>query len=167
MAGLDMYANYGQPLIADLASQMYNFSTFGEEVAAKPVKEAQPASMPELTKPALDTDKLYTFSPETPMLDSVNPASLYPSPQLPVSKEFSPAPSTSTTTRTHCSQATGTRKNITPSSLVPIDTPTQSHHYVTPYLKLGATHLTNVILSNCGIRPTGSLYLRCCLCLLS
>ncbi|KAK7462255.1 hypothetical protein VKT23_007857 [Stygiomarasmius scandens] len=132
MAGLDMYAEYGQPLIADLASQMYNFSTFGEEVAAEPVKEAQPASVPEPTKSALDTDKLYTFSPETPMLDSVNPASLYPSPQLPVSKEFSPTPSTSTTSRTRRSQATGTRKNITPSNLVPIDAPTQSRHYVTP-----------------------------------
>ncbi|THU95901.1 hypothetical protein K435DRAFT_665462 [Dendrothele bispora CBS 962.96] len=63
------------------------------------------------------------------MLDSVNPSSLYPSPRLPTSRSFSPAPSAG---RTRTSKATGTRKNITPQSLVPLDAPTQTRHYAIP-----------------------------------
>ena len=80
--------------------------------------------------PALDMDSMFTISPGTPMLDT---------PSLPM--QNSPHPSTTQLPPTtpsaapasrRRSTATGTRKGITPASLVPIDAPTQPRKYVTP-----------------------------------
>lgn len=87
-----------------------------------------PTSKP--SNPVLDTpDVMYTMSPGTPLLDFVDPASVYPSPRLPSDKSL--FPTTPSTTRRK-SSATGTRKNITPESLVPLDAPTQPRKYKTP-----------------------------------
>lgn len=69
-------------------------------------------------------DGLYTMpSPSTPALD---PASLHPSPRaLPMA-----APPTPPSRRRN--GPTGTRKNITPESLVPLDAPIQPRKYTTP-----------------------------------
>ena len=87
--------------------------------------------------PSLDTSNLMTFpvSPETPALD---PSRLI-SPSLPTDKLLSsvgqsPADeNTSEANPSRCrSSATGTRKNITAESLVPLEAPTQPRKYVTP-----------------------------------
>lgn len=69
-------------------------------------------------------DDLYPMTPITPSLD---PTSLYSSPRQP-SLSSMPAPSINR----RKSSATGTRKNITPDTLVPIDAPTQPRKYQTP-----------------------------------
>lgn len=120
------------PLFNDLATSMYSNYGLTEETAKEPEPSKEPAPSASPSNPSLDIDKLYTFSPETPSLDavdSVNPNSLYPSPRVPTSKELDPSSSSSRKPR---SQATGTRKNITSASLVPLDAPTQSRHYATP-----------------------------------
>ncbi|KAI0926997.1 hypothetical protein AcW1_007636 [Taiwanofungus camphoratus] len=86
-----------------------------------------PATAPSATTlptPSFPFDAMYTMpSPNTPALD---PASLHSSPRLPTI----PPPSTPVPRRkTH---PTGTRKNITPESLVPLDAPIQPRKYVTP-----------------------------------
>jgi hypothetical protein len=71
--------------------------------------------------PLPDMDDLYKMSPETPVIDDV-------------SMQFSPLhvddPSAFPTRRK--SAPTGTRKNITPETLVPYDAPIQSRKYRTP-----------------------------------
>jgi hypothetical protein len=75
-----------------------------------------------------DLDTLYPMpSPVTP---SLNPNSVYASPHLPTSLPFPPPQSQQSTRRK--SSATGTRKNVTPESLVPLDAPTQPRKYATP-----------------------------------
>ncbi|KII90722.1 hypothetical protein PLICRDRAFT_542724 [Plicaturopsis crispa FD-325 SS-3] len=78
----------------------------------------------QLPKPPVnpDFDAMYTMpSPNSPSLD---PNSLYASPRVPYQK---PLPS-----NRRKSSATGTRKNLTPASLVPIDAPTQPRKYTGP-----------------------------------
>ncbi|CAL1712320.1 unnamed protein product [Somion occarium] len=97
-----------------------------------PVFDPIKASAPSVSAPALSAfnfDGMLTMpSPNTPSLD---PSSLHPSPHP------RPAPppstrSTSTTPAPRKSAPTGTRKNITPESLVPFDAPIQPRKYVTP-----------------------------------
>jgi hypothetical protein len=77
--------------------------------------------------PGLDFGDLYSMSsPITPALD---PASLYASPCE--STTMSPFPSAPTSSHRK-STATGTRKNITPDALVPVDAPTQHRTYASP-----------------------------------
>jgi len=79
------------------------------------------------TAPQLDTEGMYTIMP-SPVSPSLDPSSLYPSPRLPTTfTNFSEQPSTDR----RKSAATGTRKNITPESLVPLDAPTQPRKYAT------------------------------------
>ena len=79
------------------------------------------------------------MSPATPALESVH--SLYPSPRLPAFNAPAPAPakqpaapaSTAAPARKVSSNvATGTRRNITPDALVPLDAPTQNRRYLAP-----------------------------------
>ncbi|OCH91639.1 hypothetical protein OBBRIDRAFT_792115 [Obba rivulosa] len=73
-------------------------------------------------------DGLYTLpSPTTPALD---PQSLTSSPRV-ASIHRSPTPSVTSDSRRK-NAPTGTRKNITPEALVPVDAPIQSRKYVTP-----------------------------------
>ncbi|KAJ7194756.1 hypothetical protein GGX14DRAFT_475933 [Mycena pura] len=101
---------FDSPVIADRG---YNDSLplFG---GATESSDNVPKSLP-------PTDKLWTFSPSTPSLDSMDPpATTKTGPVIP------PAPQRRRTT------ATGTRKNITAESLIPLDAPTQRRTYVTP-----------------------------------
>jgi len=117
-------------------------SLFNDHATAllKQAEQDKPADVP--TQPNLtlpDCGSLYTISPETPALDTFKSPSLYPSPRLPSSRSSFPSPapsssslpSTSTTSRRR-SIATGTRKGLTPSALVPIDAPTQPRKYIGP-----------------------------------
>ncbi|KAH9949805.1 hypothetical protein B0H21DRAFT_726048 [Amylocystis lapponica] len=74
--------------------------------------------------PPFNFDDMYRMpSPSTPALD---PASLGPSPRL-----HSVAPPNSASGRRK-KEPTGTRKNVTPETLVPYDAPIQTRKYVTP-----------------------------------
>jgi len=70
--------------------------------------------------PSIDLNGMWTLSPQTPSLDQ----STFDSPLV---RSDKPLP----TSRRKVS-ATGTRKNVTPETLVPIDAPTQPRKYVTP-----------------------------------
>lgn len=90
---------------------------------ADPIKAAAPVSAPQI--PSFNFDDMYTMpSPNTPSLD---PSSLHPSPLVPSAAPPSPAPSSR-----RKAAPTGTRKGITPESLVPYDAPIQTRNYVTP-----------------------------------
>lgn len=73
-------------------------------------------------QPLIDMDQLYTMSPSTPALDltSASPVGVRTTKPLP--------------RRTSGGRpvATGTRKNVTPETLVPIDAPTQPRKYFGP-----------------------------------
>ncbi|GBE83241.1 hypothetical protein SCP_0502880 [Sparassis crispa] len=88
---------------------------------ATTVSSASSASI----NPLLNLDGMYTMpSPSTPALD---PSSLHPSPRVQaLSATSTPAPGR------RKNGPTGTRKNIMPELLVPIDAPIQSRKYVTP-----------------------------------
>lgn len=104
------------PLLSDVGDDMELFGgmSFFDSYAEK---ESAP------TLPTLDMDNLYAMpSPVSPCLD---PSSVYTSPQVTMSPSF---PFSSKPKST----ATGTRKNLTPESLVPLDAPTQARKYTTP-----------------------------------
>ncbi|KAL7279830.1 hypothetical protein ACG7TL_006237 [Trametes sanguinea] len=87
--------------------------------------EPPKASAPPVSHPPFNFDDMYTMpSPTTPSLD---PTSLHPSPRT----GTMPTPSTPGT-RVRKTQPTGTRKNITPDALVPLDAPIQPRKYVVP-----------------------------------
>jgi len=88
----------------------------------KPVGNARSAAG--LPAPALNFDDMYRMpSPSTPALD---PTSLGPSPRL--RSIAPPAPNGGRRRK----EPTGTRKNVTPETLVPFDAPIQPRKYVTP-----------------------------------
>lgn len=64
-----------------------------------------------------DFDQMYQISPDTPMFDT-------PATSLLSSPSYHPPQ--------RKSNVNGTRKNITPESLVPVDAPTQQRKYLTP-----------------------------------
>ncbi|KAJ8588088.1 hypothetical protein M405DRAFT_740906 [Rhizopogon salebrosus TDB-379] len=103
------------PLLDDFGGDSYGelpslFGDFSSMYA--PSKTAQPHN---LSQP--NFDEMYQISPETPMLDT---------PATPPLDSPAYHPSQRKT------NVNGTRKNITPESLVPIDAPTQQRKYVTP-----------------------------------
>jgi hypothetical protein len=63
--------------------------------------------------PSVSLENMYTISPATPALDA--------------SPLFAPPPP-----RLSSNLPTGTRKNLTPDALIPIDAPVQSRNYLTP-----------------------------------
>ncbi|KIK55145.1 hypothetical protein GYMLUDRAFT_48096 [Collybiopsis luxurians FD-317 M1] len=120
-----------EPLFNDPASALY-------KMLEEPVKEAAPVTT---AAEILNNKNLFTLSPATPMLDSVH--SLYPSPRLPSltvspptavqSTPAAPPPAPRKVSASLPSTvATGTRRNITPDNLVPLDAPTQTRRYLTP-----------------------------------
>jgi hypothetical protein len=66
--------------------------------------------------PAVNVDSMYTISPATPALDA---SPLFAPPPPPPSRLSSSLP-------------TGTRKNLTPHALIPLDAPVQPRNYLTP-----------------------------------
>ncbi|KAK0457406.1 uncharacterized protein EV420DRAFT_1271511 [Desarmillaria tabescens] len=121
------------PLISDADEPMFRSY---EELLAMPAPPPPPAKAPQLP----DLEKLYTMSPTSPAVDFINPASVYPSPLLPAEQSVPPPPSSTpaaATTRPtkptpRKSSATGTRKNISPETMVPLDAPTQPRRYIIP-----------------------------------
>jgi hypothetical protein len=85
-----------------------------------PVEKAPVDSSPMTVSPSIDLNGMWTLSPQTPSLDH----STFNSPCV---QSNNPLPSTR-----RKSTATGTRKNVTPETLVPIDAPTQPRKYATP-----------------------------------
>ncbi|KAJ3844789.1 hypothetical protein F5878DRAFT_35978 [Lentinula raphanica] len=115
-----MATGMDEPLLDD-ASALYDMF-----VEAEPAKEVAPVvSATEL----LNNKLLYTMSPPTPSLDQVN--TLYASPRLP-SVQIPAKSSTDSSSSRKVSLATGTRRNITPDNLLPLDAPTQTRRYITP-----------------------------------
>ncbi|KAJ7140148.1 hypothetical protein C8R46DRAFT_921578 [Mycena filopes] len=75
----------------------------------------------------LPTQQLWTISPTTPALDSIEPTTtVFPkaTPVIPPPPAF-----TSAGARRN---VTGTRKNLKPEALIPLDAPTQKRNYITP-----------------------------------
>lgn len=109
--GCDMHADImTSPLMGDFGNDSFGefpslFSEFNEAM-----------SKPDLP----NLDKMYSLeTPNTPFIDSPNAS--------PFSRKLVPLPSAK-----RKSNVTGTRKNLTPQSLVPIEAPTQSRNYLTP-----------------------------------
>ncbi|KAJ7211271.1 hypothetical protein GGX14DRAFT_534643 [Mycena pura] len=106
------------PLIEDVGYND-NMDLFGGVPAFPTYEVSPPPKLP-------PTTELYTISPSTPTLDFVDPATtVFPS------KPQSTAPPSEELTRRR-STATGTRKNLKPEALIPMDAPTQKRAYVTP-----------------------------------
>lgn len=121
--GTDMQADImTSPLMGDFGSDSFGefpplFSEFDNAMyqGSKP-----PQNEPPVFPHQPNFDSMYRLeSPNTPFIDSPG-ASLF-------NRKTAPLPSTK-----QKSSATGTRKNITPQSLVPVDAPTQSRNYLTP-----------------------------------
>lgn len=108
------------PLIDDVG-YADNMNLFGG-LSAYPTYEVSIA--PKLPS----TDKLYTFSPGTPALDSIDPATTV----VIKAKTKTPAPVHEPPRTRRRTGATGTRKNLKPESLIPLEAPTQKRTYVTP-----------------------------------
>ncbi|KAJ8523216.1 hypothetical protein ONZ45_g341 [Pleurotus djamor] len=118
-ADSDMFTG---PLISDAGfddQPLFGGVDFEDEPILEAVKPAPPPapSMP-------DTSTWLTMSPVTPSLETLDaPApSAYPSPAVDGTK---PLPR-------RRNAPTGTRKNVTPESLVPLDAPTQARKYTAP-----------------------------------
>ncbi|KAJ7185691.1 hypothetical protein C8R46DRAFT_384804 [Mycena filopes] len=79
------------------------------------------------------TEQLYTISPGTPALDSIDPSStVFPAKAKPSSAVHrAEAPKSASNSKRRVT-ATGTRKNLKPESLIPLEAPTQKRNYVTP-----------------------------------
>lgn len=111
----DFGLGFGGPLIDDGAVSMY-------QGLQEPEKAQQPT---------VDSSNLVKMSPHTPALGN------FTSPSFPMSHAFPPTPASSnaslpSTIAKGGKRPTGTRRNITPSSLVPFDAPTQPRRYLTP-----------------------------------
>ncbi|KAE9405155.1 hypothetical protein BT96DRAFT_1015815 [Gymnopus androsaceus JB14] len=123
------------PFIPDLSTPIMDSydDEFGWMSAAEPAKEPAPVTP---AAELLSSSKLLIMSPATPALETVH--SLYPSPRLPTFQAPAPAPVTKPASapaparKVSSSGATGTRRNITPDALVPLDAPTQNRRHVTP-----------------------------------
>jgi hypothetical protein len=105
----------------ELFGGLPSYPSYEEFVQKEPLSNILPGN-------GLDLDNLYPISPTTPALNST---SLFHSPHTPTSPSFAPSPSASLSGRRK-SVATGTRKNVTPDTLVALDAPTQPRKYTTP-----------------------------------
>lgn len=103
------------PLLDDFGGDSYGelpslFNDFGSMYP--------PSKTPESHNPLLpNLDQMYHISPETPMFDTPSTSHLDTPAYHPPQRK---------------PNVNGTRKNITPESLVPIDAPTQQRNYLTP-----------------------------------
>ncbi|PCH39830.1 hypothetical protein WOLCODRAFT_23656 [Wolfiporia cocos MD-104 SS10] len=106
-------------------------SLFDDSLELTAACESQKPSAPATSLPPqpFNFEGMYTIpSPTTPALD---PTSLHPSPRVPAAVPPS-TPAASARQSRRLSAPTGTRKNLTPEALVPIDAPIQPRKYVTP-----------------------------------
>ncbi|KAF9074476.1 hypothetical protein BDP27DRAFT_1287938 [Rhodocollybia butyracea] len=129
------------PLFDDASLSFYAQPVIQAETLVKQVQQ-HTASDP------LNSSKLYMFSPSSPALDDfrspvtqpihspvLHPTtSLYPSPRVPtsVNTNATPANRSRSKSRGPSSMANGTRRASSPSSLVPLNAPTQPRRYILP-----------------------------------
>lgn len=125
------------PLFNDAGLEYYQHLVQPEAVTKESQQPAESAVM--------SSAKLYTFSPSTPALDNFNSPltqpihspvtrtapSLYSAPRVPTSNA-SVTNRARSKSRAPSAAATGTRRDITPATMVPLDAPTQSRNYILP-----------------------------------
>jgi len=110
----DFSPDFTSPLIADgddFGAQFHNTPLFDDAGLFEP-PSSDKRVMASLF-PSVNLDSMYTISPATPALDA--------------SPLFAPPPS-----RLSSSLPNGTRKNLTPDALIPLDAPVQLRNYLTP-----------------------------------
>jgi len=109
----DFTSDFTSPLIADgdeFAAHYHDTPLFDDVGLFEPPSDKRGASS---LFPAVNLESMYTFSPSTPALDA--------------SPLFPPHPP-----RHPSNLPTGTRKNLTPEALIPLDAPVQQRNYLTP-----------------------------------
>ena len=111
----DYASEFTSPLIADgddFGAPYHNTPLFDDVGLFEPPSSSDKRVAPPLFQ-SVHLDDMYTISPATPALDA--------------SPLFAPPPS-----RLSSNLPTGTRKNLTPDALIPLDAPVQSRNYLTP-----------------------------------
>ncbi|KAI0056574.1 hypothetical protein BV25DRAFT_1832120 [Artomyces pyxidatus] len=119
-ADMSMADIFTSPALMDMGGDFGDMPSLFGDVPGYEMYESKPPPRRQHPVPNVMTpnfDDLYTMSPDTPALD---PSSM----QSPRQR------STSVTRRKN--QPTGTRKNVTPETLVPLDAPIQPRKYLTP-----------------------------------
>jgi hypothetical protein len=111
----DYPADFTSPLIADgddFGAHFHDTPLFDDiglfDVPSSSDKRVAPSLFP-----SVNLDNMYTISPATPALDA---SPLFPPPPPRLSSNL----------------PTGTRRNLTPDALIPLDAPVQSRNYLTP-----------------------------------
>jgi len=111
----DFGPDFTSPLIADgddFGAQFHDTPLFDDAGLFEPPSSSDKRAAASLF-PSVNLDSMYTISPATPALDA--------------SPLFAPPPP-----RLSSNLPTGTRKNLTPHALIPLDAPVQSRNYLTP-----------------------------------
>lgn len=114
LRGDDFTSDFFSPLIADgddFGAHFNDTPLFDDAGLFEPPSSDKRAAAQLLS--AVNLDNMYTISPATPALDA--------------SPLFAPPPP-----RHSSHPPTGTRKNLTPDALIPLDAPVQSRNYLTP-----------------------------------
>jgi len=109
----DFVLNITSPLIADgdeFSAAFHDTPLFEDAGLFEPLSSSDKRAPPHLFP---NLDNMYTLSPSTPALDA--------------SPLFAPPPS-----RFSSNLPTGTRKNLTPEALIPLDAPVQPRNYLAP-----------------------------------
>lgn len=114
-------ADYGDSFGGDFGQLFPSMGDFNMEDDES--SKAQPQ------RTTLGPEELIKMSPSTPALP--DPNTVFPSPISPPLNSM-PAPTHTTTTARRKTIPTGTRKNLTPDALVPLDAPTQKRSYISP-----------------------------------
>jgi len=109
----DYSPDFTSPLIADgedFGAPFHNTPLFGDVGLFEPPSSSDKRAAP--LSSAMNLDSMYPISPSTPALDA---SPLFASPR-----------------RLSSNLPTGTRKNLTPDALIPLNAPVQSRSYPTP-----------------------------------
>lgn len=110
----DQFPDFTSPLIMDgddFGATYHDTPLFGDVGLFEPPSSSDKRTAPHLPS-NVNHDRMYTVSPGTPALDA---SPLFPSHRLSSSN-----------------LPTGTRKNLTPETLIPLDAPVQSRNYISP-----------------------------------
>lgn len=110
----DQFPDFTSPLIMDgddFGAPYHDTPLFGDVGLFEPPSSSDKRTAPHLPS-NVNHDRMYTVSPGTPALDA---SPLFPSHRLSSSN-----------------LPTGTRKNLTPETLIPLDAPVQSRNYLSP-----------------------------------
>lgn len=111
----DFVSDFTSPLIADgddFGAVFHDTPLFEDAGLYEPLSSSDKRVAPPLF-PSVNLDTMYTLSPATPALDA--------------SPVFAPPPP-----RLSSNLPTGTRKNLTPDALIPLDAPVQPRNYLAP-----------------------------------